>query len=93
MCLNHKKQNLDLCPWMFFYVFSAVIDCGEPAPLLNGGVTFLSGFQNQHRSVVQYHCNEPFYSLLGGVNGKTFTCSVLWCTDFYSLRSTCEAVV
>uniref|UniRef100_A0A8D3CYU3 Vitamin K-dependent protein C n=1 Tax=Scophthalmus maximus TaxID=52904 RepID=A0A8D3CYU3_SCOMX len=47
-----------------------IIDCGEPAPLLNGGVTFLSGFQNQHRSVVQYHCNEPFYSLLG----VSFTC-------------------
>nr|AIZ96979.1 complement component 1r [Oplegnathus fasciatus] len=50
-----------------------IIDCGEPKPLLNGGVTFLSGFQNQYRSVVQYHCNEPFYSLLGGVN-VSFTC-------------------
>nr|XP_019948213.1 PREDICTED: uncharacterized protein LOC109633063 [Paralichthys olivaceus] len=45
-----------------------IIDCGEPEPLLNGGVTFLSGFQNQYRSVIQYHCNEPFYSLLGGMN-------------------------
>ncbi|KAM4580610.1 complement C1r subcomponent-like isoform 1-T1 [Odontesthes bonariensis] len=45
-----------------------IIDCGEPEPLLNGGVTFLSGFQNQYLSVVQYHCNEPFYSLLGRVN-------------------------
>ncbi|KAI3361146.1 hypothetical protein L3Q82_013345 [Scortum barcoo] len=50
-----------------------IIDCGDPRPLLNGGVTFLSGFQNQYLSVVQYHCNEPFYSLLGGVN-VTFTC-------------------
>ncbi|XP_045901319.1 complement C1r-A subcomponent-like isoform X1 [Micropterus dolomieu] len=50
-----------------------IIDCGEPEPLLNGGVTFMSGFQNQYRSVVQYHCNEPFYSLLGGVN-VSFTC-------------------
>uniref|UniRef100_A0A673A7A1 complement subcomponent C1r n=1 Tax=Sphaeramia orbicularis TaxID=375764 RepID=A0A673A7A1_9TELE len=41
-----------------------IIDCGEPEPLLNGGLTFLSGFQNQYRSVVQYHCNEPFYSTL-----------------------------
>ncbi|GLD58838.1 complement C1r-A subcomponent-like protein [Lates japonicus] len=49
-----------------------VIDCGEPEPLLNGGVTFLSGFQNRYGSVVQYHCNEPFYSPLGGVN-VTFT--------------------
>ncbi|XP_034553172.1 complement C1r-A subcomponent-like [Notolabrus celidotus] len=50
-----------------------IIDCGEPEPLLNGGVTFLSGFMNQHLSVVQYHCNDPFYSLLGGVTA-TFTC-------------------
>ncbi|XP_045900499.1 complement C1r subcomponent-like [Micropterus dolomieu] len=49
------------------------VDCGEPKPLLNGGVTFLSGFQNQYGSVVQYHCNEPFYSLPGGVN-VSFTC-------------------
>ncbi|XP_023282098.1 uncharacterized protein LOC111669859 [Seriola lalandi dorsalis] len=50
-----------------------IIDCGEPESLLNGGVTFLSGSQNQYRSAVQYHCNEPFYSLLGGVN-VSFTC-------------------
>ncbi|XP_041797887.1 complement C1r subcomponent-like [Chelmon rostratus] len=49
-----------------------IIDCGEPKPLLNGGVTFLTGFQNQYRSVVQYHCNEPFYSLPKGVD--VFTC-------------------
>ncbi|XP_028985136.1 complement C1r subcomponent-like [Betta splendens] len=52
---------------------STLIDCGEPEPLLNGGVTLLSGFQNQHCSVIQYHCNEPFYSLSGGGN-VTFTC-------------------
>ncbi|XP_047214971.1 complement C1r subcomponent-like [Girardinichthys multiradiatus] len=50
-----------------------IIDCGEPEPLLNGGVTFLSGVQNQYLSVVQYHCNEPFYSSYGG-NNVTFTC-------------------
>ncbi|XP_028984800.1 complement C1r subcomponent-like [Betta splendens] len=50
-----------------------IIDCGEPEPLLNGGVTFLSGIQNQYLSVVQYHCNEPYYTLFGGRNVK-FTC-------------------
>uniref|UniRef100_A0A671WKS8 Vitamin K-dependent protein C n=1 Tax=Sparus aurata TaxID=8175 RepID=A0A671WKS8_SPAAU len=50
-----------------------ITDCGEPKPLLNGGVTFLSGFQNQYGSVVQYYCNEPFYSLLGGITAN-FTC-------------------
>ncbi|XP_074539378.1 transmembrane protease serine 9-like [Halichoeres trimaculatus] len=44
-----------------------IIDCGEPEPLLNGGVTFLSGFMNQYLSEVQYHCNGPFYALLGGL--------------------------
>ncbi|KAM6968309.1 complement component 1, r subcomponent [Aplochiton taeniatus] len=41
-----------------------IIDCGEPEPLLNGGVMFLSGTENQYGAVVQYHCNAPFYSLL-----------------------------
>ncbi|KAK5861786.1 hypothetical protein PBY51_017235 [Eleginops maclovinus] len=50
-----------------------ILDCGEPEPLLNGGVTLLSGSRNQYLSVVQYHCNEPFYSLLGGMN-VVFTC-------------------
>lgn len=40
----------------------AVIDCGEPKALLNGEFKFLSGSKNEYRSVVQYHCNEPFYS-------------------------------
>lgn len=65
---------------MSLFCSSAVIDCGEPKPLLNGGVTFLSGFQNQYRSVVQYHCNEPFYALFGGMNGEIFIYSVLRCT-------------
>lgn len=52
-------------------VSSAVIDCGEPEPMLNGGVTFISGSQNQHLSVIQYHCNEPFYSLPEGHNIET----------------------
>ncbi|KAG8009969.1 Complement C1r subcomponent, partial [Nibea albiflora] len=54
--------------WSLEYTTN-VIDCGEPEPLLNGGMTF----QNQHRSVVQYHCNEPFYTFPGGAN-VTLTC-------------------
>lgn len=67
---SENIQKID----MSLFCSSAVIDCGEPKALLNGGVTFLSGFQNQYRSVVQYRCNEPFYSLLGGVNGEIFIC-------------------
>ncbi len=55
---------------MSLFCSSVVSDCGEPKPVLNGGVTFVSGFQNQYRSVVQYHCNEPFYSFPGGKNGE-----------------------
>ncbi|XP_068591550.1 ovochymase [Cebidichthys violaceus] len=61
MCQSDAKWHLPLPE-------CHIIDCGEPEPLVNGGVTFLSGLQNQYRSVVQYHCNEPFYSLLGGIN-------------------------
>ncbi|XP_076010741.1 uncharacterized protein c1s.2 [Genypterus blacodes] len=50
-----------------------IIDCGEPKPLKNGGVTFISGSNNQYRSVIQYHCNEPFYSHAGGRNVR-LTC-------------------
>uniref|UniRef100_A0A8C2WI92 Complement component 1, r subcomponent n=1 Tax=Cyclopterus lumpus TaxID=8103 RepID=A0A8C2WI92_CYCLU len=66
MCQSDEKWHLTLPK-------CHIIDCREPEPLLNGGVTFLSGFQNQYRSVVQYHCNEPFYTLLGGIN-VVFTC-------------------
>lgn len=54
-----------------FFFSHTVIDCGEPKPLLNGGVIFLSGFQNQYQSVIEYYCNEPFYALFGGPNGET----------------------
>ncbi|XP_047453842.1 complement C1r-A subcomponent-like [Mugil cephalus] len=66
MCLSNGQWHLPLPE-------CHIIDCGKPEALLNGGVTFLSGFKNQYRSVVQYHCNEPFYSLLGGAN-VSFTC-------------------
>ncbi|XP_039661682.1 complement C1r subcomponent-like [Perca fluviatilis] len=69
------------------------IDCGEPEPLLNGGVIFLSGFQNQYRSVIQYHCNAPFYSLPGG-NNVTFTCEAdrKWRSNHNDVTPTCIPV-
>lgn len=69
LCLDHSSCHC--CDTLF--LSPAVIDCGNPKPLLNGGITFLSGFQNQYRSVVQYHCNEPFYSILGDKNGEMFS--------------------
>ncbi|XP_041650186.1 uncharacterized protein LOC121514155 [Cheilinus undulatus] len=66
MCQNNGQWHLPLPE-------CHIIDCGEPEPLPNGGVTFMSGFQNQYLSVIQYRCNEPFYALLGGVTA-TYTC-------------------
>ena len=73
-CISLQNINTSFCCCC---CFSAVIDCGEPKPLLNGGVTFLSGYQNQYQSIVQYHCNAPFYSLLGSENGEIFIYSAL----------------
>ncbi|XP_076592861.1 complement C1r-A subcomponent-like [Chaetodon auriga] len=71
--LDYHTDNEGLSHGWSLHYNTDVNDCGEPKPLLNGGVTYLSGFQNQYCSVIQYHCNEPFYSLPGGVN-ISFTC-------------------
>lgn len=60
---------------LFFFV--AVIDCGHPNSLLNGGFQFLSGSNNEYRSVVQYYCNEPFYSLAEAKTGESVSGSAL----------------
>uniref|UniRef100_A0A674N384 complement subcomponent C1r n=1 Tax=Takifugu rubripes TaxID=31033 RepID=A0A674N384_TAKRU len=67
--------------------------CEEPEPLLNGGVTLLSGSQNQQDSVIQYHCNEPFYSFPWGEN-VTFTCEAdrKWRSVHQDLPLTCTPV-
>uniref|UniRef100_A0A3P8YP82 Complement component 1, s subcomponent n=1 Tax=Esox lucius TaxID=8010 RepID=A0A3P8YP82_ESOLU len=56
-------------------VFCSGIGCGEPEPLQNGNVILISGSQNQHGSLLQYHCNEPFYSLPKGAK-VNYTCSL-----------------
>ncbi|XP_067304548.1 complement C1s-1 subcomponent-like [Pseudorasbora parva] len=48
-------------------------DCGEPKPLLNGGVRFISGSNNQ--SIIEYYCNEPFYTFEGNPNVRRYTCA------------------
>uniref|UniRef100_A0A671WK23 complement subcomponent C1r n=1 Tax=Sparus aurata TaxID=8175 RepID=A0A671WK23_SPAAU len=70
-----------------------LIDCEEPKPLLNGGLTFLSGVKNQYGSVVQYHCNEPFYFFPGGGN-VSFTCKAdgKWRSNHNDATLTCIPV-
>lgn len=81
---NCKMNGKQFHDWTSALVwFSTVIDCGEPEPLLNGGVIFLSGSQNQYLSVVQYHCNEPYYALLGGQTSEIFLCNIFWCMILY----------
>ncbi|KAJ8005185.1 hypothetical protein DPEC_G00144010 [Dallia pectoralis] len=67
MCQNNGQWHLSLPE-------CHIIDCGEPEPLPNGGFISQSGSQNQYKSVVQYHCNEPFYALLGE-STRSYTCS------------------
>ncbi|KAM8734602.1 complement C1r subcomponent-like isoform 1-T1 [Acanthopagrus schlegelii] len=78
--------------WSLDYSTQA-IDCGEPEPLLNGGVTYLSGFQNHYRSVIQYYCNEPFYSFPEGAF-VNFTCEAdgKWRSKHNDVTPTCVPV-
>lgn len=58
--------------WLaYYYVFVSVIDCGEPKSLVNGKFEFVSGSDNKYKSVVQYQCNDPFYSLMESSKGKS----------------------
>ncbi|XP_030639725.1 complement component 1, r subcomponent [Chanos chanos] len=50
----------------------SAIDCDEPKLLPNGGFRFLSDSQNH--SVIQYHCNEPYYAFPGAQN-ISYTCA------------------
>lgn len=47
--------------------------------LLNGGFLFISGVHNQHQSVIEYHCNKPFYNFLDAINGEIFIYSTPKC--------------
>ncbi|KAM9353493.1 complement C1r subcomponent-like [Symphorus nematophorus] len=69
------------------------IICEDPEPLLNGGFTLASGSQNQYHSVVQFYCNEPFYSFPRGVN-VSFTCEAdgKWRSKHNNVTPTCIPV-
>uniref|UniRef100_W5KTV1 Wu:fd46c06 n=1 Tax=Astyanax mexicanus TaxID=7994 RepID=W5KTV1_ASTMX len=66
------SSNPDLQPHLGFSAFyqAIVINCGDPRPLLNGGVRFLSGSNNEYRSLIQYHCNEPYYTFKDAHHGQ-----------------------
>lgn len=58
---------------IFIYFLFVSTGCGAPKPLLNGGVRFING------SVIEYYCNEPFYTFEGTLNGQ-----ILCKIDFHS---------
>ncbi|XP_041962295.1 complement C1r subcomponent-like isoform X3 [Alosa sapidissima] len=52
-----------------------ITDCGDPKPLLNGRVTFLSITEKQYLSVIEYQCNEPYYAFQESDRVR-YTCAV-----------------
>ncbi|XP_052000847.1 complement C1r-A subcomponent-like [Xyrauchen texanus] len=52
-----------------------IIDCGDPKPLINGGVHLISGSNNEYLSVIEYHCNEPYYAFEETPKAR-YTCAV-----------------
>ncbi|XP_051721170.1 complement C1s-1 subcomponent-like isoform X2 [Ctenopharyngodon idella] len=54
--------------------FTASYQAVDPKPLLNGGVRFINGSNNEYHSVVEYYCNEPYYTFEGTPNVR-YTCS------------------
>ncbi|KAL2084920.1 hypothetical protein ACEWY4_020438 [Coilia grayii] len=52
-----------------------ITDCGDPVSLLNGNFTFISDVRsNQYLSVIEYRCNEPYYSFDKNQAAVQFTC-------------------
>ncbi|XP_063055195.1 complement C1r subcomponent-like [Engraulis encrasicolus] len=52
-----------------------IIDCGDPMHLMNGNITFISEVkENQYRSVIEYRCNEPYYSFDKNYKEVQLTC-------------------
>ncbi|XP_051721167.1 calcium-dependent serine proteinase-like isoform X2 [Ctenopharyngodon idella] len=54
--------------------FTASYQAVDPKPLLNGGVRVINGSNNEYHSVVEYYCNEPYYTFEGTRNVR-YTCA------------------
>ncbi|XP_048067513.1 complement C1s-A subcomponent-like [Megalobrama amblycephala] len=78
--MSDKKVS----PWLIFLTddskpkshmgFNASYQAVDPKPLLNGGVRFIKGSNNEYHSVIEYYCNEPYYTFEGTPNVR-YTCS------------------
>ncbi|XP_041962294.1 transmembrane protease serine 9-like isoform X2 [Alosa sapidissima] len=61
--------------WIHKIIDNQFTDCGDPKPLLNGRVTFLSITEKQYLSVIEYQCNEPYYAFQESDRVR-YTCAV-----------------
>ncbi|NP_001090130.1 uncharacterized protein LOC735208 precursor [Xenopus laevis] len=53
-----------------------IVTCKDPPVLTNGQYKFLTAPGNlEYESVIQYHCNEPYYKMVTAKDSDTFTCS------------------
>ncbi|KAL2084742.1 hypothetical protein ACEWY4_020260 [Coilia grayii] len=60
--------------WINRIMDNRYTDCEEPKSLLNGGVKFFSITKKQYLSVIEYHCNGPYYTFQG-MDKVRYTCA------------------
>ncbi|XP_027005476.1 mannan-binding lectin serine protease 2-like [Tachysurus fulvidraco] len=79
--LNHNKVTCE------------AIKCGNPKTLLNGHVEFVKGSNNEYLSVIEYHCNKPYYTSKGKHYGN-YTCSAaqIWKENGNDILPSCHYV-
>ncbi|NXO41328.1 C1RA protein, partial [Locustella ochotensis] len=53
-----------------------IVNCGSPKNLTNGVFSYVNeSANNEYQSMISYRCNEPYYHIVTGTGGDTFTCS------------------
>ncbi|XP_044305612.1 complement C1r subcomponent isoform X2 [Varanus komodoensis] len=53
-----------------------IVNCGEPAKLLNGAFDYVSQPKNNnYQSTIRYRCNEPYYHMVPRMGTDTYSCS------------------
>lgn len=59
------------------FFFSTAVNCGEPLPIENGQVEYVSEIHEPlYKAAVRYHCNAPYYTLKNEGEGKYCVCYI-----------------